>query len=246
MGIRFKIWRQEGPDKPGGFEEFEVQDHPGANVISCLMEIRKNPVTADGKATTPVIWESSCLEEVCGACTMLINGRARQSCSALIRDLAQPIVLEPMRKFPLVRDLQVNRSRMFEELLKVRAWIDLDGTHDLGPGPKSAPEAALTRYDLSRCMTCGCCLEACPQYGPQSPFIGPAAINQVRLFNTHPSGKMGADQRLEVVMGEGGVMDCGNAQNCVKACPKEIPLTESLAEIMRDANKKALRDLLFR
>lgn len=246
MAIRLKIKRQEGPGAASHWEEFDVPDHPGANVISCLMEIRKNPITADGKKTTPVVWESSCLEEVCGACTMRINGRPRQSCSALIKDLAQPIVLEPMSKFPLIRDLQVDRSRMFQELLKARAWVEIDGTHDLGPGPRMSAELALERYDLSRCMTCGCCVESCPQYGPQSAYIGPAAINQVRLFNTHPSGAMQADERLEVLMGEGGVMDCGNAMNCVKACPKEIPLTESIAEMNRASYKKAIRDLLAR
>lgn len=246
MAIRLQIRRQEGPDKNFHWENFEVLEHPGANVISCLMEIRKRPITADGKHTTPIVWESSCLEEVCGACTMIINGRVRQSCSALVKNLKQPIVLEPMTKFPLIRDLQVDRGRMFNELLKVRAWVDVDGTHDLGPGPRMSAEQALTRYDLSRCMTCGCCLEACPQYGPQTNFIGPAAVSQVRLFNMHPSGAMKADERLETIMGEGGIYDCGNAQNCVKACPKEIPLTESLAETFRASNKKALKDLFLR
>ena len=244
--IKLRIKRQDNPTAPSRWEDFHVPDHPGANVISCLMEIRQNPVTADGKKTTPVVWESTCLEEVCGACTMLVNGKARQSCSALIKDYpaGAPVVLEPMTKFPLVRDLHAARSRMFDSLLAVRAWIDIDGTYDLGPGPADSPSMALTRYDLSKCMTCGCCLESCPQYGPQAEFIGPAAVSQVRLFNTHPSGAMHKDARLEAIMGEGGVFDCGNAQNCVKACPKDIPLTESLAEMFRETTKKAFRDLL--
>jgi succinate dehydrogenase / fumarate reductase iron-sulfur subunit len=246
MGIRFQIRRQEGPGKPAGWESFEVPEHPNANVISCLMEIRKRPQTTEGKTSTPVIWESSCLEEVCGSCTMLINGKPRQACSTLIKNLTQPVVLEPLSKFPLVRDLQVDRTRMFKDLVRVKAWIDIDGSYDLGAGPRNAPDAAQDRYALSRCMTCGCCLESCPQYGPQSDFIGPAVVNQVRLFNMHPSGAMHADARLEPLMGEGGVLDCGNAQNCVKVCPKEIPLTESLSEMFRATNKKALRDLLLK
>ena len=63
-----------------------------------------------------MVWECNCLEEVCGACTMIINGRVRQACTALIHKLDQPIVLEPMSKFPVVRDLYVDRSRMFESL----------------------------------------------------------------------------------------------------------------------------------
>ena len=92
-------------------------------------------------------------------------------------------------------------------------------------------------------MTCGCCLEACPQYGPQSPFIGPQAINQVRLFNSHPTGEMDADARLEAVMGPDGITGCGDAQNCVKACPKQIPLTESIAAVSRATTLHALKKL---
>lgn len=246
MPIELRIKRQEGPGKPVTWEDFTVPDHPGANVISCLMEIRKNPVTKDGKQTTPVVWESSCLEEVCGACTMVINGKARQSCSALISNFTQPITLEPMSKFPLIRDLQVDRQRMFDSLVQIHGWVDIDGSYDLGPGPREAPSQGLDRYALSKCMTCGCCLDACPQYGPQSAFIGPAAVSQVRYFNMHPSGSMHADDRLSTIMGEGGVFDCSNAQNCVKACPKEIPLTESLAAMFRETNKKALRDFFRR
>ena len=85
-------------------------------------------------------WDAACLEEVCGSCTMNINGKVRMACSALIDKLEQPITLEPMRKFPLVRDLAVDRTRMFEALKRVKAWIQLDGTHNLGPGPRQSPE----------------------------------------------------------------------------------------------------------
>ncbi|MFS8070066.1 MAG: 4Fe-4S dicluster domain-containing protein, partial [Byssovorax sp.] len=96
------------------------------------------------------------------------------------------------------------------------------------------------RYPLSRCMTCGCCVEACPQYSDASPFIGPAALNQVRLFNLHPSGAMHKNARLESVMGEGGVADCGKAQNCVEVCPKEIPLVDSISVVARETTKRML------
>ena len=78
----------------------------------------------------------NCLEEVCGACSMVINGKPRQSCTALIDQLEQPIRLKPMKTFPVVRDLQVDRSRMFNALKRVKAWIPIDGTYDLGPGPR--------------------------------------------------------------------------------------------------------------
>ena len=119
----------------------------------------------------------------------------KETFSALVDKVSpdgETITLAPMTKFPLVRDLIVDRSRMFEDLKRVKAWIHLDGSHELGPGPRQAPENQEEAYPLSRCMTCGCCLEACPQIGHSTDFIGPAAINQVRLFNLHPSGKMHA------------------------------------------------------
>jgi succinate dehydrogenase / fumarate reductase, iron-sulfur subunit len=243
--VRLKVLRQDGPDQPQTkrWEEFEVPWRPQINVIAALMEVQRNPVTVDGTKVTPVVWEASCLEEVCGACTMIVNGRVRQSCSALIDQIApngETIELRPMTKFPLLRDLVVDRSRMFDDLRRVKAWINLDGTHELGPGPRQSQENQEEAYPLSRCMTCGCCLEACPQVNERSTFIGPAAINQVRLFNLHPSGKMHAAERLETLMGEGGVADCGKAQNCVEVCPKEIPLVDSIAHVSRQTTKHML------
>jgi succinate dehydrogenase / fumarate reductase, iron-sulfur subunit len=247
--VRLKIKRQDGPDAASYWQEFELPWQPHMNVISALMDIQKSPVTADGTKVTPVVWDCSCLEEVCGACTMLVNGRVRQSCSAMIDALSpdgQTITLQPMTKFPVVRDLSVDRSRMFEDLKRVKAWIQLDGSHELGPGPRQSQDNQETAYPLSRCMTCGCCLEACPQVNSASNFVGPAALNQVRLFNLHPSGKMHEGERLDAVMGEGGVEGCGKAQNCVEVCPKEIPLVDSIASVGRATTKRLLLGWLLR
>ncbi|MBX6378338.1 MAG: succinate dehydrogenase iron-sulfur subunit, partial [Clostridia bacterium] len=64
--VRLKIRRQLSPTEKPFWEEFEVPYRPGMNVISALMEIRKNPVNIRGQKTTPVVWEQNCLEEVCG------------------------------------------------------------------------------------------------------------------------------------------------------------------------------------
>jgi succinate dehydrogenase / fumarate reductase iron-sulfur subunit len=247
--VKLKVKRQDAPGKASYWQEFAVPWQPQMNVISALMEIRKKPVTVTGQKVTPVVWECVCLEEVCGSCTMIINGRVQQSCSALVDAIApngQTIVLEPMTKFPVVRDLVVDRQRMFDDLKRVKAWIQIDGSHALGPGPRQSPENQEEAYPLARCMTCGCCLEACPQVGPASPFIGPAAISQVRLFNLHPSGKMHAGERLDPVMGEGGVEGCGKAQNCVEVCPKEIPLVDSIAVVGRETTKRMLLGWLLK
>jgi succinate dehydrogenase / fumarate reductase iron-sulfur subunit len=243
--VKLRVKRQDGADRPETqrWEEFAVPYQPHMNVISALMEVQKAPKTTSGQTVAPVVWECVCLEEVCGSCTMVINGKVRQSCSALVDQIApngETITLEPMSKFPVIRDLMVDRQRMFEDMKRVKAWIHLDGTHELGPGPRESQEKQEERYSLSRCMTCGCCLEACPQYGPKQEFVGPFALSLVRYFNAHPSGAMHAGERLETVMGNGGVEDCGKAQNCVEVCPKEIPLVDSIAEVGRATTKRLL------
>lgn len=246
------VARQEAPGVAASVDTFHIPYKPRMNVISVLMEIQLNPTTQDGRKVAPVAWEQACLEEVCGSCTMIINGKVRQACSALI-DKVAPLVngtsrldLKPMSKFPVVRDLVVDRNRMFENLQKIQGWIPIDGTYDLGPGPRMSQREQQLAYDFSRCMTCGCCLEACPQVNAASNFIGPAAIGQVRLFNSHPTGKMNADERLDALSGPDGIASCGNAQNCVQVCPKEIPLTRAIAELHRDTTVYRIKKWLGR
>jgi succinate dehydrogenase iron-sulfur subunit len=244
--IRLKIKRQDQPDTKPYWQEFDLPRKPLANVISCLMDIQMRPVTRQEQTVTPVVWECNCLEEVCGACTMVINGKVRQACTALVDALPQPIVLEPMSKFPMIRDLHVDRSRMFENLKKVKAWIHIDGTYDIGEGPVVQEKRRAKAYLLSECMTCGCCLEACPQFTKDNNFMGASTFSQVRLFNMHPTGAMESEERLDAVMGDGGIADCGNAQVCVEVCPKKIPLTESIAEIGRETTLQLLKNLFLK
>ncbi|CDZ79965.1 Fumarate reductase iron-sulfur subunit [Candidatus Rubidus massiliensis] len=228
------------------WEEFELMFRPGMNVITALMDIQKNPINKKGEKVTPVVWESGCLEEVCGSCSMLINQKPRQACTALIEYLIKEtqssiIVLAPFTKFPLIKDLIVDRSVMFDNLKKIHAWIDVDSTHDRGPGPKISQELQETRYSLSTCMTCGCCVEACPQADLNSSFIGPQIFAQARLFNDHPIGKLKEAKRLEPLLEKGGISDCGNAQNCVKVCPRNVPLTDAIAKIGRSVVKYSFK-----
>ena len=113
-----------------------------------------------------------------------------------------------MTKFPVVRDLMVDRSRMFATLEKVKAWVPVDSYYDMGPGPRQSQEQQQEAYEYSKCMSCGCCLEACPQFlkieiaqqpgrdaksssapgarGGRHAFVGAHAIGQVELFNMNP------------------------------------------------------------
>ncbi len=236
--LRIEIARRKNLDSEQSTDVFEFPYRRNLNVISVLMEIRKEPRTVEGKDVDPPVWDMNCLEQVCGICTMVINGNVRQACSALVDDLlvesgGNTIKLAPMSKFPNVRDLQVDRNSMFENLKRTQAWISLDGSHALGPGPTMSQEVQAERYAYSRCMTCGCCLEACPQYGDDS-YVGAQAIAQVRLFNMHPTGKTDRDKRLDALMEDDGITNCGNSQNCVQVCPMNIPLTRAIYETNRE------------
>jgi succinate dehydrogenase / fumarate reductase iron-sulfur subunit len=127
--IKVHIKRQANPSAPVRTETFEIPYRPNMNITSLLGEIALNPVNAFGKPTTPISYDSNCLEEICGSCAMLINGKARMACSALVDRLIDgengTITLAPLSKFPIVRDLQVDRSVLFENLKAVKAWHQL-------------------------------------------------------------------------------------------------------------------------
>lgn len=247
--IVLRIRRQEHAAAPARWEEFRLPYRRGLNIIACLQEIARKPVDARGQKTSAPVYDCSCLEEVCGACTMLINGVPRQACSTLIDGLPEgPIVLAPLSKFPLVRDLAVDREAMFNALKQVKAWIPIDGTYDLGPAPRRAAEEAQIAYIFSRCMTCGCCMEACPNFDGtrMEQFIGPAPIGQAYYFGLNPTGSMNQKERLDALMESNGITGCGNAQNCVEVCPKEIPLTDAIANLNQQVNKRLFASLFGR
>ncbi|MFN7181114.1 MAG: succinate dehydrogenase iron-sulfur subunit [Planctomycetota bacterium] len=242
--VIFKIKRQDNPTSRPYYNTFKITLEETANINIVLMTIRENPVTIEGMKVPPVSWEFSCMEEVCGACTLLINKKPRQGCSTLLKDLPPVTTLEPLTKFPVIRDLIVDRSKMFDALKKVKAWVNIEGTYSMGAGLNIPPKIQEEAYIYSRCMTCGCCLEVCPQYNEKSRFMGAAAIGQVHLMNLHPVGKNHAGERLEMLLEEGGIGECGNAQNCVKVCPKEIPLTSAIAKVNAQVNKYLLSKIL--
>ena len=170
-----------------------------------------------------------------------------------------------MTKFPVVRDLMVDRSRLFASLEKIKAWVPVDSYYDMGPGPRQSQEQQQFAYEYSKCMSCGCCLEACPQFlkmellkqpdetqeqfrarlreAVDRSFIGAHAIAQVDLFNMNPIGAMNAGERLDALTAEGGIQVCGNAQNCVKVCPKSLPLTTAIARGGRAATIHSLKKI---
>ena len=249
--IDVEVHRQATPNATAVVEKFAIPYRPGMNITSLLGEIALNPTTADGRPTTPISYDSNCLEEICGSCAMLINGKARMACSALVDKLMAEtkegtITLAPLSKFPVVRDLAVDRSVLFENLKVVKAWVPIDGTYDLGAGPKQFPQVQEQRYPLSNCISCTICMEVCPQFNDATGFVGAATIAQVRLFNMDPSGAVLKEERLRALAGDGGVQECGYAQNCVQACPKQLPLTEAISDVSRDVIVQQVKDFFTR
>jgi len=269
--IRVRVLRQDVAGGESYWERFEIPYEPNLNVISVLQKIAARATSLDGRAVAPVTWDCCCLEEVCGSCTMLVNGRTRMACSSLVDKLLEEgdeIELRPMSKFPVVRDLVVDRRRLFHSLERVKAWVPVDDSYDHGPGPRISPEEQQDAYPLATCISCGCCLEACPKFTKvetvqrvgetaeslekrrkdsfEGQFVGAHAISQAMLFNSHPTGRMIADERLEALTSAGGIQMCGNAQNCVAVCPKHIPLTRSIARAGRAATVWAIKRLFDR
>lgn len=267
-----RVLRQDGPHERSYWEHHRVGYEPDMNCISVLQKIARQAADVDGRKVAPVAWECNCLEEVCGACTMLVNGRVRQACTALVdRLLAERpgrIELRPMTKFPVVRDLIVDRGRIFAALEKIKAWVPVDSYYHMGPGQRQSQQTQQMAYLYSKCMSCGCCLEACPQFLKIEParspgetdrqldarrreaidrsFMGAHAVAQVELFNSNPIGRMNAPQRLDALTSQGGIQTCGNAQNCVKVCPKQIPLTTAIARAGRGTTLHTLKKWLDR
>jgi succinate dehydrogenase / fumarate reductase iron-sulfur subunit len=263
-----RILRQDRPQHTSYWQTFRLQYESGLNVTSVLQRIAAHPLTNDGQHVAPVTYDANCLEEVCGSCTMLVNGHVRQACSALVdrllKDDPTGIELRPMSKFPVVRDLIVDRSRLFRALEKLQCWIPVDGYFDAGPGPRQSQEQQQQAYPLSECMSCGCCLEACPQYKKlelrrepdetdaqfrerevavfDRSFIGAHAMSQVVLMNSNPTGAMTATPRIEAMIAEGGIQNCGKAANCQAVCPKEIPLMTSWPRANRAATVHAIKE----
>ena len=152
MQVELKILRYD-PERDAAphWETYSVVADPMDRVLDLLHKVK---FEQDGTLT----FRRSCAHGVCGSDAMLINGRTRMACSALVDRLVEEhpdgIELRPMSKFPVVRDLAVDRSVLFENLKAVKAWVPIDGTYDLGWGPKVSLEDQEKSYPLSRCISC--------------------------------------------------------------------------------------------
>jgi succinate dehydrogenase / fumarate reductase iron-sulfur subunit len=234
---KLRILRQDSRHRPETrrFEEFEVEPTPGATLATALFTIQANPVTLDGKRVAPVAFESACRGDGCGACVLLVNGQARSACrTPLEAPKRGAIRIEPLSKLPLVRDLIVDKSALDATLLERRAWL----------APESVPTGSEVVAKLDACSRCGACLEACPEWGAGSHFVGAAVLGEVhRLDQLEPERGL---ERRRALMAPGGIADCAGARNCVEVCPEGLPLFDSILELNHQTTRHWLRALLRR
>jgi len=247
--ILIKIKRQDDPDDIPYWEMFEIPYVPFMTVGDLLGIIRGNPVTSDERPTTPVVWDCACREAVCGSCAMIIDGKAALACKTRVEDCKKPIVLEPLSKFPIVRDLRVDRGSMFDEIERSSCWVEVDGIGDLS----QANDPVMTKGNVERglvesmsgCVMCGLCLEACPQVNDRSKFAGSFLFAQVLVLNQHRIGKAGSEARLTRLAKRGGVSDCGGAHNCEAVCPRGIPLVQAGVVMRWDIMKYSIKSFFW-
>lgn len=174
----------------------------------------------DGRPVGTIAWENSCLQKKCGACAMVIDGRPALACGTLLRDHRGrgPLTLEPLSKFPVIADLQVDRSIMLENLRTFGMWED---------GPAKLEERRFhTAYEASRCLQCGCCLEVCPNFAPDGEFFGAAGfVPASRLLSTLPREDRA---RVRKAYLEHEYEGCGKSLACQDVCPADIDIEHLL------------------
>jgi succinate dehydrogenase / fumarate reductase iron-sulfur subunit len=244
--VTLKVRRQEGQRPRVTWDVFQVSRAPHMTVLGALRAVQRE-ASANGGPTAPPSFDAECCQGACGACTMLINGRPRLACRTRIDEVSpkgKPITLAPLRKFPVVRDLMVDRAATEESLRELHAWVPIPTDPPKWPEVAVSSHAQQRLYALGRCTGCAACLEACPQYGDHTDFLGPAALSEAQRLNETPIGRLQRKDRLALATMPGGIAECGKALTCVEVCPARVPLVDALQSLARDTTREALGWLL--
>ena len=222
--IRVSILRKRAGEEEQYREEFIYDGSPDVSVAGLLEELdhRDELINSAGEASESIAWECSCLQGVCGACAMVINGRPSLACETFVRDLGDEISIEPLSKFPVIKDLITDRSVIYEDLKKVNAYIEKE------------KEAAASEYELlysaAKCLKCGLCLEICPNYTDGGRFYGALFANEcfiVREKSSVYGSAIQSDYNDHFAAG------CSKSLACMDVCPMKIPTLSSMAKMNR-------------
>ncbi|MBQ4256599.1 MAG: succinate dehydrogenase [Oscillospiraceae bacterium] len=200
-------------------ELFLYEGDGNETVIDFLEEInsRSEIVNADGKPSQPISFNCSCKEKKCGACAMVIDGKPRLACTVHMRELKENALIEPLSKFPVIRDLSVDRTIIYNGQETLKAW------------PETPQEPMDT--DAVRCLMCGLCLEVCPNYIPGSSFTGGAGVAGAARGMDSTDAEHTEDVKKEYM--KHFFRDCGQSLSCVRICPMNIPLDKLQARLAK-------------
>ena len=165
----------------------------------------------------------SCRMGICGSCGMTVNGEPKLTCATFLADYAPgPVRVEPLRNFPVVRDLVVEIGDFMRKLSRVKPWIIRKDHKPLSDGEYRQTPQEMDEYtQFSMCINCMLCYAACPIYGLDQEFIGPAAIALAQRYNLD-SRDEGARERLEILSEHEGIWGCTFVGECTEVCPKDV------------------------
>ena len=215
MKIEITVKRQYKPDTAFRLQTFFYDGNGDLTIADWLSEINQNEAKTDR-----IAWECGCMEKKCGACAMRINGIPCLACSVFLKDIAkrEKILLEPLSKFPLVKDLVVDRSSMFEILRNMKVWTQEKSQYTYGQDYD-------LQYKAGQCLQCGCCLEVCPNFLAGGSFGGASAMTEsYRSIEQNEQD----DHRAEMVAAYRThfFSGCGQSFSCRDICPMKLPLDE--------------------
>jgi fumarate reductase iron-sulfur subunit len=231
-------YRPEHETEPT-FQSYEVPLSKDWVVLDALNYIKDK---LDGSLS----YRWSCRMGVCGSCGMIVNGEPKLTCATFLTHYAPgPVRVEPLRYFPVVRDLVVEITDFMVKLQSVKPWIVRENEKPLSDGEYLQTPEELDGYkQFSMCINCLLCYSACPVYGLDPQFIGPAAIALAQRYNMD-SRDQGAKQRLDILSQHEGIWGCTFVGECTKVCPKHVDPAGAIQQYKVTATKEWFKSFLM-
>ena len=228
----------------------EEEDEPHTQAYE--VPLRSEWVVLDGlnyikdRLDGTLSYRSSCRMGICGSCGMTVNGEPTLTCSAFLTDYGPgPIRVEPLRNFPVIRDLVVEIGDFMRKLPSVKPWLVREEHQPLDLGEYLQTPAQMDEYtQFSMCINCMLCYSACPVYGLDPDFVGPAAIALAQRYNLD-SRDQGAHERRDVLNTAEGVWACTFVGECTTACPKGVDPAGAIQRLKLSTALDSVRSLLF-
>ena len=229
MDVQLSILRYNPEnDSEPHFEEYTVQAEPMDRLLDCLHQVK-------WFHDSSLALRRSCAHGICGSDAMVINGENALACKVLVKDLKQPVTVEPIRGLPVKKDLIVDMEPFFAGYRAVKPWLITDA-HEKEPAREriQSPEDRERFDDTTKCILCAACTTSCPIYWADGEYVGPAAIVNAHRF-IFDSRDRGGRERLEILSEKDGVFKCRTVFNCTAACPRGIRVTQAIQEVKQAA-----------